>query len=525
MATYNILGSCICRDAFGFRENNKHEVLTFLQATSALTWFHYNDKPSRMMDLDFYNDVEGLSNFQKRCLVHDYNKTVLEQFTKKADYFITDMTEFASMNIARETDKENHQHYFTFSKWFNTAYKNGAREKLESSIKRINHLDIIDEELIEKTIDNYVKWILDKGYTSEQVILIENKRAYMYTDGELLFCFDGKEYRDKLNKLLDKIYYCFKKKMPAAYAIKMPAGILCDKNHKWGLTDLHFCKEYYDYLYECIDMISKKDNCKDDIQKVCDKYSEIFLEKRNVFMHNSFEYADGVQLLRGKISSRLEMNYIAPKGIAFYQDKLCTKEKGHLSRYFNVIEHNRNYAKILSADDIYYVNKDDVLKGNIGDGKIICNMWRTVNGSTVVEVKENSIVIGHNGAKSTAQMNVIQTIENSCELAGKVITFSVYARVLAHNNQNKGGAIAFINANDYNKGVFMAKTDFDNSEWKRISVTAQVPAGESFGGLTICMRALAASEVGQKSALVEFSDPKLEVGTFPTKYTESKELF
>ena len=110
MATYNILGSCICRDLFGFQENNKHEVLTFLQATTALTWFCYDDKPSRIMGLDFYNDVEGLSNFQKRCLVHDYNKTVLEQFTKKADYFITDMTEFASMNIARETDKENHHH-------------------------------------------------------------------------------------------------------------------------------------------------------------------------------------------------------------------------------------------------------------------------------------------------------------------------------------------------------------------------------------------------------------------------------
>ena len=520
MATFSILGSCICRDLFSLQDEMIHEIDTFLQVSSALTWFHYGENhPTKKIDPIFYEGIPGLTNFQKRCLVHDYNHTVFEQYTKKSDYFITDMTEFASMDIAKEVDEKNIEHYFTFSKWFSIAYKNGAKERFEHSIERIDHLEIITDEVIEDTIKKYAQWIYQQGYDQKQVIVIENKRAYMYTDGKLLYRFGGVEHRDKLNGLLDKIYACMRRELPLANFIKMPMGILSDKNHKWGLTDLHFCKEYYDFLYQSIEMIISKENAALEIEQLRDEYSILFSRKKEQCMYNSFEYADSKQLLSSAFSSRQIEHFVVEKGVRYYEDKECTILKGMSTSYYNAHRINRCYGEIEEKDIVYYVQTDEMKKGCIGAGQCLFDNWYTVNGSTVAIVKDRSVILGHNYSKSKAQMNLIYTLDNNTDLSGEIVTFSVYTRVLKHNYQGKGGTIAFINATDYNKGIFAVKEDFVNKEWKRVSITTHLPQGSEYQGLTICLRALAGT-TGEDSALVEFSDPKLEIGTFPTKYIE-----
>lgn len=168
-------------------------------------------------------------------------------------------------------------------------------------------------------------------------------------------------------------------------------------------------------------------------------------------------------------------------------------------------------------EDLCYVENDNCIKGVVGDGEIIGEYWRTVNRATQIAVKDDSIVISHNGMKSTAQVQVVQNVENDSALKGKAVTFSVWARVVVQNSNHKGGTIAIINAKNYNQGKFFAKIDFDNTEWERISVTAKMPADEEYQGVTVCMRALTVDNGGQH-AVVEFSDPKLEVGSFATKY-------
>lgn len=517
MATFNILSSCICRDAFGFQQDNVHNVVTFLQATSALTWFEYNDKPKREIDISFFDMISGLSNFQKRCLVNDYNKTVLDNFTEQTDFFITDMTEFASMNIAKEIDETETEHYFTYSKWFSNAYIGGIDKKFHK-IKRINHLEIITDEIIERTLDNFVQWIKEKGYRQDQIIIVEDKRATAYTDGELLYFFNGEEYRNTLNQLLDKIYSCLEEKIPNAYVVKMPYGVVGDINHKWGLTDLHFCKEYYDYLYQCFDAIATDSNPKDAILKLRDRYSEYFLAKKDAYIWNSFEYADGKQLLKGALLKENCQNYIAPKGIDFYSERECKKSKGRLAVCFNVTEHTLFYSKIELNDKSYYVKSDDCVKGYSGANQYIGEHWISVNVSTMVLFKDLSFIVGHNEKDTCAQTQIIQTLQNSKELAGKTVTFSVYARVLNYNNKDGGGTIALINADNYNSGKFYAKTDFNNDEWKRISVTTKLPEEKEFMGLTVCLRALSGKGENPIHATVEFSDPKLEISSLPTKY-------
>ena len=518
MATFNILSSCICRDAFGFQEKTNHKIVTFLQATSALTWFRYGNLPYKKINMEFFDDVSGLSKFQKKCIMNDYNKTVLENFFDKTDFFITDMTEFASMDIMKEVQQDGTEHYFTCSKWFQKAYKEGLKSKIENELVRLNHLDIINDEIIYDTLDRYIQWILERGYRQDQVILVENKRSVNYTDGELLYSFNGKETRETINNLLDKIYKIFKERMPDAHVIKMPVGVLADSRHRWGLTDLHFCKEYYDYLYECFDMIAKESECKRSIAELRDKYSNIFFDKKEKYMINSFLYADGAQLINDKLCQEDCLNYIVESGKKFYNDINCKEEKGHLSRCFNIEKIEEQYATIISKGHTYFVRPEECLKGYVGGDKCVCREWQTANSSTLVLINEGSVIVAHNGKHSLAQTQIVLTVKNSNRFIGKTVTFSAETRVLRLNDGGFGGTLAIINANDYNKGRFYAKTDFVNESWKRVSVTAKIPQKKNFHGVTLCMRAVAGTDIEKpKHAMVEFRNFKFEVGAYPTK--------
>ena len=276
MATFNILSSCICRDAFGFREDCKHEIITFLQSTSPFTWFGLSTPPKRLLVPEDFDGITQLSNFQKKCIAADYNNNVLDNYKEKADFFVLDFVSFANTNIAKIIDEQGKTHYFTLSKWFNNAFRYGLREHISGKIKKVNALELLEkEELMEKTIDDLVNWLLyEKNYQEKQIILVRNKRVNCYSDSEYLYFFDRQVNRKIVNSMLDKIYDYFEQKMPGCNVIHMPYGVYADMFHKWGLMDLHLCKKYYDYLYSCFDVIAS--GGEKELNKLFKYYSDVF---------------------------------------------------------------------------------------------------------------------------------------------------------------------------------------------------------------------------------------------------------
>lgn len=516
MATFNILSSCICRDAFGFQGNCEHEVLTFLQSTSALSWFIFNKKPEIPLKMCMFDKIDTLSKFQKKCIIKDYNKEVLNTYQKKSDFFIMDLTDFVSANLAEyiEADDVPH-HFFSYTKWFSTAYKNGLKAVLPNKMKVHNAVQLLqNEEYIDQTMDQIRHWLLvEKGYTEDQIILVRNKKAEAYSDSEILVYFDNRYRRRSINETLEKVYDCFCEKMPKNHVINMPLGIYGDKYHKWGTTDLHFCKEYYDYLYQCFDLIA---NGKEkEIPALLYRYSKLLTENKEMLILHSVDKIEKNNLLTGNLKS-LPEHFVAEKDIVFYsQENNKYVKRGITNRSFSVIENNGEYSKIVNKDEEFFVRTNECKRGYIGHGMEIGNTsWKLQNESTLVEIYDNGIIIAHNGKASKAQMQIISTIQNNECLQGKVITFSVWARVLKKTNAGKGGCIAFINANDYNKGVFCTKEEFDNTEWKKISVSYWVPEGKKFHGLTVCMRAFADDSIDGDHARVEYRSPIVQVGSF-----------
>lgn len=516
MATFNILSSCICRDAFGFQKNCRHEVTTFVQATSALSWFIFNKKPEMPLEMCMFDDIDGLSKFQKKCIIKDYNKEVLSTYQEKSDFFIMDLTDFVSANLAEyiEADDVPH-HFFSYTKWFSTAYKSGLKAVLSNKMKVHNAVQLLqNEEYINQTIDQIRHWLLvEKGYTEDQIILVRNKKVEAYSDSEILVYFDNKYRRRGINETLEKVYDYFCNKMPQCHVINMPLGMYGDKYHKWGTTDLHFCKEYYDYLYQCFDLIANGKEI--EIPKLLYKYSELLTEKKEHLILQSINKIKKDNLLTGNLKI-LPEHFIAEKGTAFYSlENNEYVKKGITNKSFSVIERNGDYSKIVSKDEVFFVQTNKCKRGYIGHGIEIENTsWRLQNESTLVEIHDDGIIIAHNGKASKAQMQIISTIQNNKALQGKVITFSVWARVLKKTSAGKGGCIAFINANDYNKGVFCAKEEFDNTEWEKISVSYWAPEGKKFQGLTVCMRAFADDSIDGEHACVEYHSPIVQVGSF-----------
>lgn len=82
MASFNIYGCCICRDLFGFVPYNTHEVVHFLQSSSQISNFLFPTKPKKELTFEDFENIE-LPNFQKKCIIHDYNKTLLNYYTER----------------------------------------------------------------------------------------------------------------------------------------------------------------------------------------------------------------------------------------------------------------------------------------------------------------------------------------------------------------------------------------------------------------------------------------------------------
>ncbi len=511
MATFNIYGCCICRDLFSLVPNNTHEVIHFLQSSSQTVNFLFNTKPKKQLTFDDFENI-SMPNFEKKCIINDYNKTLVDYYTKMSDFFILDLINIANTNLMKEISEDGTEHYFTNSSWFSKAFKKGLNEYFkDSKLELLNRFDVLEEYGYDTILDNLIKWIKGLGYKEEQIILIEDNRTPYYTHKGKLYCFP-EATRDKVNGIVADMYEAFKEKCKGCHAVKMPVVAYADSNHKWSLTDQHYCHEVYEYLYKCVDAIAEDlFSCDEKIAQLREQYSLLLYKKLNGFIRSSLV---GKQYLNEDLSASGN-RYIAVKDALYYKDSECKNPVGTLHESLNVLDFDLPYSRILKG----YVKSDDCVRGLFGNGAYINDDWKVVNNSTCVILKDNSIVIQHAGNASKAQMNVIQTVKCAEELCDTTVTFSALTRVLHPSNvENLGGTIAFINSDSYNQGEFYKSKSFANADWQRISLTAKLPKKEDFNGLTVCLRANAGTGDEPQHAVVEFAKPKLEIGVISTDF-------
>lgn len=263
MATFNISGCCTMRDAFGFQEKCEHKVIHFLQFSSPVTWFEFITEPEKEFltsDLDELS-VDGIvkNNFTKKCIVNDYNRTVLSYYKDKADYFIFDFPEMVRYGLIKQTINDNRVHYFT-----------STGRVLKRNSKHMNFLDLLSgnkslihvseyltDDMIEKILAKLHDWLIyTKGYALKEIILVKTLNALDYYDGTMMRSFPNVEKLKQENALLNKIYTKFECLFDGCHVVEFPTNAYGIVPHKWGLLSLHYSKEIYDYLYGAFDFIA-----------------------------------------------------------------------------------------------------------------------------------------------------------------------------------------------------------------------------------------------------------------------------
>ena len=191
MTTFNIYGSCICRDLFAFTENEDFLVQHFSQYSSPAVHFLYKEKPVRQMLWDDVKDI-AIVDFQKKCIMRDFNKTLLEFFEKPADFFVIDLVAMMHTHLYKGTDPDGNTISFSNSSALVNAMKGGLNEFFKGyELTEYKPVDFMTDEETEYIINEYVKWITEeKGYREDQIILIENKSVQYYSDGRSLARFN-----------------------------------------------------------------------------------------------------------------------------------------------------------------------------------------------------------------------------------------------------------------------------------------------------------------------------------------------
>ena len=522
MATFNITGMCIGRDVFSLVPSGKNTVQRFLQWTHPIVDFIYDSKPDRLIseeDLNSTPELVAMPNFKKKCIINDYNRTVLDYFRTPADFFLLDLVPMAHTYLMKEQRPDGGEHYFTYSGAMMEALRAGLKERFfaDRELKVIPPLKALEAVDYHTVLDAFLRWLLEEQhYRPDQIIIMESRSVQYYTDGRALFELNVDI--QKQNQILREMYAYFEEHCPGCHVIKMPCNVYADRNHVWGLTDLHYCIEFYEYASACLQAIT--DDPKHYAPKVDRLYEDCtraLMENVAFFMKNSFQYVCGKQWLQmgGFLRASPGDALIAPKGTPYFRQINGGEPLGVLTETLPALPYGRKNAKVTVSGNTCYVNLEQCHTGYTGTEQRFGGGWYTMNPATEVRLTDNSAIVCHNGKNSGSQVQILQIVENNQKLAGQPVVFSVYARVLKKNSQGQGGSIALINDNGYNKGIFIVQRSFQNEEWKRIFCSFHLPDGKDFKGLTVCLRALTFPKE-QNAAVVEFRSPKLEPGCFPT---------
>jgi hypothetical protein len=229
MIKLNLLGSCVTRDAFS--SNGKFEINNYFARTSFVSLM------SNPIQVNM-DDIQLNSNFQKKSVFQDLNKTILNGILEDtSDYLIIDLID-ERFNLAKIDDS-----FVTMS--------NELRES--SLLKKLNHEEInrFDNYIFEfwkKSVDRFFEEIY-KRYEPTQIILHKTlwREQYLDKNGEVKnfpeFMINGVR---KQNTLLNSYYEYIESFQPKINIIDMTdQSFLSSENHTWGLSPYHFEDRYY----------------------------------------------------------------------------------------------------------------------------------------------------------------------------------------------------------------------------------------------------------------------------------------
>lgn len=272
MITFNILGDCVSRDILTpLVEGGEAVVYQYVSFASPVSVLSPKSQ-IELIDSDLLNIKH---NFGRRCMIHDFNKTIFDYLSeKKSDYLMLDIVD-ARMPLARSGN-----HVFTQSAAYN-AVKYDITAKAGSEYENISPFDDINDAEWEQAIAAICSKIRQL-YSPDSVIinkhfmvkeLFDGKNISMFADRKTLgdsaykIAYDNVGRREfycslqgiqRTNILISRLFKILQKNMVGCHVIEFPENVCADVLHKWGVMPLHYVTSYYEYGAEALRIISKR---------------------------------------------------------------------------------------------------------------------------------------------------------------------------------------------------------------------------------------------------------------------------
>lgn len=275
----SILGSCICRDIFGFHENDGGYIIDgFVQSVSPLSIATRNGiKEDDIHFTDIISACKKMPHFYKRCMTLEYAGQVVDYVgKKKSDFLVIDMADirFELYNLAGNFYSSG---MVKLAKYQYFTEQDPVIDQLFSSDKT-DPLDLSDN-VFYSLLDQYLVKIR-KYYPQEKLILIEDRAVYQFiSDSELVFCRETLEEYKKWNQRIEKAFLYVKEKLPRAHVVRFPVDTVGNLHHKWGFLGFHYIDEYYDYAQEAINIIVGHNADREAENDKLDQLYDLYVEK------------------------------------------------------------------------------------------------------------------------------------------------------------------------------------------------------------------------------------------------------
>lgn len=275
----NVFGCCVSRDSLDIHKE-RYEVPRYAAFISPYTALSGEKVDISVEELK----KAGLSGIEARGIALDGNCGVIDFFKEqKADWILLDIADARG----------------TVAKWGDilltlVGNESKKRKAIETVLSLNNPVLTPAWRLSIEELENRTATLLDKIlelYDVQRIIFHEffKVREYISTNGYL--CQYSKMHLDLADKYYDihkRLLAFSEKKLKGCHVLQSPDHVLGDEKNRWGLAPLHFCREYYEYADQAIQIITS--GCEDEgvqLIRLKNKYSELFLQMRQEAKHKN----------------------------------------------------------------------------------------------------------------------------------------------------------------------------------------------------------------------------------------------
>lgn len=287
--TVNIFGCCVSRDIFAMHED---EILfKVCQYQGLVNPVSYITQPFCEDSIKF-NDG---SNFGNRMVNLELTKKWKEYFEEHiSDYIVIDIAD-ARVQLIKQNDTLITNSLCIKAVWQELIAKN----IISNDTKRVEYSDL-PLETYKNAIDAIFSYFIARYNNKIIFIKLYNSDFYITHDNKVMK-FNNLKCSEE-NAFLQKLYDYIEYKYNITYILSSPKISLASQTHKFGLSPLHYVKEYYDVFYEQLKCIINPNNDMPtklhQIEALNSRFTDINRDYLSLCLPESKEYHTG-QLVSG----------------------------------------------------------------------------------------------------------------------------------------------------------------------------------------------------------------------------------